>query len=319
MDGENNDKEILSVDIYEPGWISLGGTSFSFSGQCSVSENGKYILAWKDAWIQEDELTGKETFVDGEYLLLESKQLILKGTLRRPNYGEVANNGKFIFNDWLSFSGGLNGHELEGNFIAYNKKGEEIVNHHYLANLKNNKLSNDGRYAICQTWHSDTADGNTVSLFDLETGKLLWQKVPETRSADSFEFSTAENIIVFVYDNMGKFRYSLKGDLLDSEQWYRASINHSTGYELIEIAEQKLMAMDNPINLSTLKDALSLYLLAIEKMDSPYFLAKAHRRTGDIYELMGEKDKTIIHYEQALKHNPQIGLKKKLQKLKSEL
>jgi len=35
----NYDKEILSVDIYERGWIAIGGTSFSFSGQCSKSEN----------------------------------------------------------------------------------------------------------------------------------------------------------------------------------------------------------------------------------------------------------------------------------------
>jgi outer membrane protein assembly factor BamB len=197
LDTDNKSKEILSVDIHERGWIVIGGTSFVFSGQCSQSENGIYILAWKDAWIEEDESTGIKKFMNGEFLLLENQKLILKGALRRPNNGEVANNGTFIFNDWLGFSGGENGKGLEGDFLAFNKKGKGIINHHYSANLKNNRLSNDGRYAICQTYHSKTSDANTVTCFDLVTGKLLWQKIPETRSADAFKINSEENIIYF--------------------------------------------------------------------------------------------------------------------------
>jgi outer membrane protein assembly factor BamB len=315
---KNYGEEILSVDIYKRGWISIGGTSFSFSGQCSKSENNIYILAWNDAHMREDENTGKKEFIDGQFLLLENQKLILRGALRRPNDGQVANNGTFIFNDWIGFSGGEDGKGLEGNFLVFNKKGEEIINHHYSANLGKNSLSNDGRYAVCQTYHSNTTDGNTVTCFDLLTGKLLWQKIPETKNANAFEIDSEEKIIYFLYNSIGKFRYTLAGEFLDKDKWYQARLKHGTGYELIEIANQKLATMGNSANPRVANEVLNLYLLAIEKIDSEYFLAQVHRKVGEIYELMNKVDKAVFHYELAQKHNPKVGVIKKLQKLKPE-
>jgi len=316
---KNDDNEILSVDEHEPGWITIGGTSFSFFGQCAKSENKVYILAWNDAHIEVDEDAGKEIFVEGEFLLLENQKIILKGTLRRPNDGQVANNGTFIFNDWLGFSGGKNGKGLEGKFFAFNKKGEEIISHYYSANLGKNGLSTDGRYAICQTYHSDTTDGNTVTCFDLAIGKLLWQKTPETKNADAFEIDSEEKNIYFLYDNIGKFKYTLAGEFVDDDKWYRARIEHGTGYELIEIANQKFGAMGTSVNSNVADEILNLYLLAIERIDSEYFLAQTHRKIGEIYELINNVDKAIFYYELAQKYNPKVGVIKKLQKLKPGL
>ena len=228
---KNQDKEVLSIDIHEHNWIVIGGISFSFSGQCSKSENNTYILAWNDAHLREDEDTGKEEFINGEFLLLENQKLILKGTLRRPNDGQVANNGTFIFNDWIGFSRNKDGEGLEGNFLAFNKMGKEIVNHHYSANLGKNSLSSDGKYAICQTYYSNTTDSNTVTCFDLVKGKLLWQKIPETKNADAFEIDSEKSIIYFLYDGVGKFRYTLAGEFIDKDKWYQARLKHGTGYE----------------------------------------------------------------------------------------
>lgn len=315
---KNYGEEILTVDIHERNWIAIGGTSFSFSGQCSKSENNIYILAWNDAHVLEDESTGKKDFINGEFLLLENQKLILRGTFRRPNDGQVANNGTFIFNDWIGFSGGVDGKGLESNFLAFNKMGKQIINHHYSANLGKNSLSNNGKYAICQTYHSNTADSNTVTFFDLETGKLLWQKVPETKNADAFEINTKENLIHFLYNNIGKFSYTLTGEFLDKDKWYQARIKYGTGYELLEIASQKLATMDISADPKATDEIVSLYLLAIKKIDSEYFLAQAHRKVGEIYESINKIDNAILHYELAQKHNPKVGVIKKLQKLKPQ-
>ena len=336
VDNEGNEKLSIEFGDY---WIYISSPSFHFSGNYSKSKNGKYILAWKDNVFvpdgdeeisESDDETNQDDeqldegdeelyarYLDREFkegfMLLEDRKLILKVFLPRPNNGKVANNGIFIINSSIDMS-----NELKGKFVAYNKKGKELVSHNFTANIESNSLSNDGRYAICQTYHSNTTDSNTVTCFDLVTGKLLWQKIPETKNADAFEFDSEENIIVFVYDKVGKFRYSLTGEFLDKEQWYQARIKHGSGYELIEIANQKLANIGNSINPIATDEVLNLYLRAVKKIDSDYFLAKAHRKIGEIYELIDKVDEAIIHYEQALKINPKIGVIKKLQKLKPE-
>jgi len=334
IENDNENKE-LSVEFGDY-WIYISNSLFHFSGSYTKSKNGKYILAWKDNLqlsdgdemdenddeaIQDDEKLDKDEeelyaryqereFKEG-FILLEDQKLILKDFFPRPHRGKVANNGTFILNSYIDRS-----NELKGRFVAYNKEGNELVNHLYSANLGGNGLSNDGRLAVCQTSHSNTSDDNTVTCFDLITGRLLWQRIPETRIADAFEFSSEENIIIFVYNNVGKFRYSITGELLDKERWYQARLKHGSGYELIEIANQKLATMGNSTNLIIAEEVLSLYLMAVKRMDSDYFLAKAHRKIGEIYELINKVDEAIIHYEQALKYNPKVGVIKRLQKLK---
>jgi tetratricopeptide (TPR) repeat protein len=316
MIADNNEKENTSIEFTNDNWIVIGGSSFVFSGQYSKSTNGTYILAWDDAMVNVDENTGKEEFMNGEYLLLENQKLILHGIMRRPNDGKVADNGTFIFNDWIGFSGGVNGKGLESNFYAYNKKGEIIINHYYSANLVNNGLSNNGRFAICQTAHSDTSDADSITCFDLTEGKLLWKKIPETRRADAFEFE--ENNIYLVYDNIGKFKYSFSGKFLDDEKWYKARVEHGSAFDLIEIADKKLSGVGKLSDPNQLKEILNLYLQAITRGFSPYYLARTHRKAGEIYEQLGEIDKAIYQYEQALKLDPHVGIKKKLQILKPE-
>lgn len=338
MVANDENHENLSVEFVGD-QILVSNSSFHFSGACCKSENGKYILAWKenlqvfgndegdsesvDETNYDDELlTEKEEELYARYLekefkegflLLEDQKLILKALLPRPAYGKVANNGSFIFNSGIDRS-----NELKGRFIAYNKKGEELVNYKFSTNLGINSLSNNGKYAICQTLFSNTEDSHVVACFDLANKKLLWKKVPETKIADAIKFDSEEENIIFIYNNTGYFRYSLTGELLDKTQWYKARIKHSSGFELIEIADQKLATMGNTINPLIIDEVLDLYLMATERIDSNYFLAKAHRKIGEIYELIGKIDKTIFHFEQAQKHDPKIGIKKKLQKMKLE-
>ena len=336
IDNEGSEELLVEFSDY---WIYISSSSFHFSGNYTTSKNGKYILAWKenlqvsgedeeisesdDETNQDDEQldVGDEElyarylereFKEG-FILLEDKKLILKVFLPRPHNGKVANNGTFIINSSIDRS-----NELKGRFVSYNKGGKELVNHKFSANLGINSLSNDGRFAVCQTFHSSTSDGSTVTCFDLAKGRLLWQKTPETRNANAFEINSEEKFVYFLYENIGHFRYTLAGEFLDDHKWYQARIKHGTGYELIEIANRKLVTMGNSLNPIAMDEVLNLYLMAVKKIDSDYFLAKAHRKIGEIYELMGKVDKAIAHYEKAQKHNPKVGVIKKLQKLKLE-
>jgi hypothetical protein len=220
LDIGNQAEGDLSVDISEDWLVTIHCNSFWFSGRCAMSFNGVYILAWKDAWIREHEGAGKEEFISGEYLLLENKKLIFKESLPHPSSGKVADNGTFIFNDCQFFSGDIPEDEIVSYFHAFSKKGEELITHFFSAILMTNGISHDGRYALCATDYSNTIDSNTVTCFDLVTGKLLWQKTPEIKmmQVGGFEFNAEKNTIIYVYNNLGKFRYSMSGELLDDDQ-----------------------------------------------------------------------------------------------------
>ncbi|MGD0877009.1 MAG: tetratricopeptide repeat protein [Anaerolineales bacterium] len=255
-----------------------------------------------------------EYWNNGKIVLLEDGKVIFQDELERPDRGKVANNGIFIIND-LKTGGGL-----KSNFLAYTCSGKRIVQHLFSANLHNNGLSYNGQYAVFQLARSDTTDSHTMALFDLESGKLLWQKVPETWIANSFEFDIENNAIYLVYEDSRKFKYSLlNGEFLDEEKWYQDRIQYGTGFDLIKLAEGSLSSTNNSEFESVDNNALSLYILAVERLkDSPFFRAQTYRKIGEIYERLQDFGNAVNNYELALKYNPKVGVKNKLQLLKDK-
>jgi hypothetical protein len=75
-----------------------------FFGPYSQSNNGRFLVAWSDS----DPSSGSGGFREGglgTYVLAEYGSVILDGKAERPNDGRVADNGTFIFNDWMFGSG----------------------------------------------------------------------------------------------------------------------------------------------------------------------------------------------------------------------
>jgi outer membrane protein assembly factor BamB len=131
------------------------------------SANGEFTLAWCDRWTQ----GGIQE--KGPFYLFRLDREICKGTVERPNDGQVANNGTFIFCDWLFTS------DLESVFYAFNSRGEIIIRQKLDANLHNAGLSTDGLFAACQTAvNEDGASSEMLLAFDLNAGKLIWHTKP---------------------------------------------------------------------------------------------------------------------------------------------
>jgi tetratricopeptide (TPR) repeat protein len=270
------------------------------------------ILVKEDSG-NDDVETDWTTWQKGQVVLLRGEAVIYTGEAEQPSIGRVANNGIFIIADAMTGEGS------KSTLWAYASSGQKITQHPFSANMKTIGLSDEGRYAICQLFHSETADANTIALVDLESGKLLWQKIPETWVADSFEFDTDNGAIYLVYGEGIKFKYSLGGEFLDKERWYQHRVQNGSGFDLIKIAEGLLNEAGKPIPENAIRDALKLYLLATDRLKShPYFRAQAYRKIGEIYEGLGDTKNAINNYELALKYNPGVGIKKKLLALKEK-
>ena len=133
--------------------------SLNFIGQYNESPNGLFTIAWSD-FDQEGNTGGFRFKGEGAYIAFKNNELFLQGRLQRPNDGKIANDGTCIINDWLFGEG------LKGVFVAFDPNGNLILNYKFNANLVNNGISVDGRYAVCQCARSDSEDSNVLSFFD---------------------------------------------------------------------------------------------------------------------------------------------------------
>jgi hypothetical protein len=127
--------------------------SREFIGLRARSPNGRPTLAWADG--------GPDQSRTGRYLLLDGKRVIVEGWMPRPNDGAVTDGGIFILNDWGASE------TLNGTFHAFGVDGKSLFSRYFAANLFNNGVSADGRFAACQTANAPGPDGNRLAVFDL--------------------------------------------------------------------------------------------------------------------------------------------------------
>ncbi len=146
--------ESPQIDIdWDGDWIEIG--SLGFCGQYSKSSDGVFAVGWGGHY-------GDKPGSLGGYVLVRNNCIVLTGVAERPQDGKVANNGTFILNDWL-WDG-----ELSGTFLAFSATGERLISHQFEANLHNNGISPDGRFAVCYLCNSPHPDGGTLAFFNLE-------------------------------------------------------------------------------------------------------------------------------------------------------
>ena len=159
--------------------------SLDFYGRLSRSTNGRFLLAWRDAWV-----AGRKGW--GQYFLVDADRLVASGKLQRPNDGKVSNNGNFILNDWMLLKPGT----LGGTFYAFAPTGEALIRKRFRANLHwSNGISPDGRFAFCSTCTSNCESvSDKTFVFDIEA-KTMLSKLDGRAQEERPEFSSGEWIL----------------------------------------------------------------------------------------------------------------------------
>lgn len=175
--------------------FSLNGADFYC--QYSKSSNGKYILAFTDSDVSKG-ISGHRKTGKGYYFLFAHNVLTIMGRLERPNDGKVADNGRFIINDWLFTD------ETKSIGYAFNYDGEKIIRKRFKANLLTNALSNSGQFALFITCNSSLGDNNIIILTDLTDGKIIWRKYFGIQGFDNFLISDNEKIDISLRDGTTK-------------------------------------------------------------------------------------------------------------------
>jgi hypothetical protein len=270
-------------------------------GLCVRSSNGRFTLTWNDKF------TGRS-----KYFLLRGNQIIAEGKLARPNDGLVADNGTFIFNEWGTGEG------LKGTFRAFNEVGEVLIVKKLAANLFNDGLSPDGRYAAVQTANAPGSDDSSVLMvFDLIQRAQIGRFVPQSGWADQYRFHD-NGMIELGYQKLGFFSYSLAGEFIDRRLWEEAQLTRGD-YSMTLITVQRILKdcggkpdLDLTDRLIGAIDRVSP--LIVREHEKTQALAK--RLRGECLEVRGDRAAALVNYREALSIDPKVGVKRQINRLR---
>lgn len=295
------------------------------------SPNGNYILAlntprYGDNWT----LHGI-----GEYFLIHENKIITAGMLQFPEDGQVANNGRFIIND------NLLPHESGSEFLCFDCNGDIVIHENFSVKIKSIRISNNGNFALLSTLYHSIESNNfedtnnfddgfengypeleevkSLFFYDLNKKQLLWEKYIDF--VDPIEYSICEETLIinlhyeksYALRKLGTISLDWNGNIKDREGYFLKYLSTLGTNNLISTC---LRALDTTkVN----QGILNFLHKALNRNDaSPYLKAQGYRFLGELYEIDDIK-KAIKYFELALKCNPKVGVKKKLNALMSKI
>lgn len=296
----------LEIKHFSHGLVRI--PALDFFGSHAASPNERFHLIWSDK-NPEGSRSGHRYEGHGSWMLLSGNEVIAEGRLERPNDGKVADNGNFIFNDWM-FGDGLN-----GRFLAFDVDGKQLIEKELAANLTSNGLSADGRYAICQTANAPgSADSCRYILFDLQETRERARWEPETGWAARYEFDTVKKCIYLVQQDGERAGYNFDGLMLDREEWQEKRIAAGD----LRVIRSVLENSDGEPKNDHRRVMIAGLNHATKEGQHPQ-QAKALRLLGEIHEASGELAEALEAYDQALKIDPQVGVSRRAEKLRKSL
>lgn len=302
----NTSKPSAKADIQiEDSFIIIN--SIDYFGMYEKSRDGNWLISWRD------KLQGES---NGEYLLydLVNKRIAAHGNLERPHAGHVANNGTFSIEDWLSSS------ELIGSFNVFSSTGEVIFKELLQANILNSGISQNGLLAVCQTANNPNGDDSFVMIaVNVKTKSRLFKIHPATGWADRYDFDEDKLLIKVVVDKVGKFNYDSTGNFLDNKKYIESRLN-SKLYNVAILACDEIMKADNV----SIEVAQSVFNSATQALangankDNNY-KPIAYKVQGLAQLILGNENEALKYFDDALKLNPKIGLKRKADSLRKKM
>jgi len=291
-------------------WID----SLDFFGVYAKSPSGRYVLCWCDA----DPAGGAGGQRDkglGTYVLYDASAnaIVLQGRLERPNDGKVADSGAFCLEDWHF------GQELSGTFYVFDVLGNPLIRRRFEANLINSAISPLGHYAVCQTAiNQDHVDGDRMTVFDVARGIELYSLRPTTGWAKDYRFDESTGALAVQIEGLGSFNYDEKGIFVDAAKFDSACL-HSGQFERVFAVARKMLR-------SSTLDAITAHaiLASAQRLceagsnQESFQIAKAWRLRGETLEFLGEAACAMEAYDQALRLDSNVGVKRKIDALRKQ-
>lgn len=306
---QKHDKSAPREDLaFEIGGSFLTITAIGYHGMVRRTPGKKWLLSWKDS-TPDGSRGGSREAGEGRYVLVdvEGNTVRVDARMARPNNGAVADNGTFCLEDWHF------GSTLSGTFHVFSAQGAPIITKELSANILDSGISQSGRLAFCTTANSPTDDAHKLFLFDIKEGRQLFAVTP-ARACERFEFDEANLQLVAKVAGGGEYRYGADGALVD-EGAANVALLGSTNYSDVILTAESMLK-EKPV-VAELESILAALIRArgLGADGNPAWKPTALKVQGLAHEALGQASEAIRYYEEALKLNPKIGVKRKLDSL----
>lgn len=272
------------------------------------SPNRNYRVAATTAPANSDE-NGRVALAGGEKIIWEAE-------LTRPNNPSVSNEGTVAVENW----GPADSRELESAFIVIDRRGNVLIEREYEANSLASGISEDGKLAWYTTAHAESGDGNKVFVYDLEEEEQLLKAELPLRGVEEVE---TDGGLIRVYIDGLECEYR-EGHLIDFEgiRWKKEERRIEKAKSPGNLAGVMKNRLERSNELST--EQLHSTISTIEGHSpglsgSDRSWARFYRRKGEIHQHLGQKEKALNCYEEALSLDEDVGVKRKTRRLREEL
>jgi hypothetical protein len=289
--------------------------SLQFFGPFSTSANGRYKLAWGSGGGLSTARKAQSR-KSGRYLLLEGERVLVEGKMIRPDHGKVANNGSFVLCDMR------HANQPSGVICAFDAKGNTLIKHTFKANIFNSGMSDDGRFAVCQTCGSHVVSDNSIlAIFDLTLSREIAKWQPASGWAGFYEFPTDAKTIGLGYRDLGVCFYTMDGDFVDQNGWENTLLekgDYGTALRMAEVIVKgvgRRMSHELSFKLISCIDRVAPQ---VAKADSRW-QALALKLRGVCLDAHGTPQAALSCYDQALALDPKIGVRGRADQLRKKL
>jgi tetratricopeptide (TPR) repeat protein len=288
--------------------------SIDFHGLFSKSKSNKWIIGWNDS-DETHSRGGHRKSGHGRFVLYDAETdlIVTQGDkLERPNNGAIADNGTFSLED-CHF-----GNDLSGTLYVFSRNGDVLFERKFTANIHKSGMSINGLYAACATACSSTDDGSKLYFFDIANKKEIFC-INLTLSVSTFEFVEEKCHLIVNNRGLGKVRYSADGDFIDNSEDQDANLNSDKYGVIISTADEILKLPD--ISTERIRVVLEAIIKAraLGADNNEAWRATALKVQGLAHAAIGENKEAVDAFEEALRLDPRIGIKGKMNLLKRKL
>jgi hypothetical protein len=271
--------------------------AINFFGQYCNSADGTFVVAWETA---------------GRFVLFENSKQILKGEVKSPSDGHVANNGRFFIISQQSPPGDA---PLDA-FLCFDKFGKLLASGQLHAAIVNSSISETGKFAVFQSAVSDNEDSMQLIVYDVDAKTILWQTEWGPHWARAYSFDETSKKLTLIYPELGSYEFGSDGSFLSGDRWEIDQVKLSYGKELNQIVEYLVSN-----NFEAAKGNRLLQLLNERSQErwfqnNPKDKSFILRSIGEVQLAMGQKAQALETWERSVSLNPKIGLQRKLENLK---
>lgn len=299
-------------------WRSSNGVveveSLDFVGSGASSSDGVYMIACR----------GQGDQTNDDFVLLRNDEVVLHGQMPgRLSEGVVSNNGTFVLEQFAT-------PQTRPTVLwAFDPSGNVLFKRRFNSGVLHMAVSDDGEFCLAHSFPSLEARRETLVLVDLRNCSVVFDKEAACDRVHSYQIDENRHVVIADCGDLGKFTYDFTGKFLERDAYeaakeaaWKASLKQTWKIEDASAIDLYRMAVvkreqywDDPSSrdraVAWLEKALKMGLDAC-----PDYKARAFKILGEALELSGGGAKALYFYEEALKLDPKIGLKRKLAQLK---